>query len=77
MKYLWSLALGLTFVGCMPQEMTSEEELSRPRAQKTKNPEQWHKPRKLTSAEANQQHRKLMEMEDEFRQQRITTLSRY
>lgn len=64
-------------MGCMPQEMTAEEELSCARAQKTKHPEQWQALKKLTPAEATQQQRKLMEMEDKFRQQRIATLSKY
>lgn len=77
MKHLWGVVLGLMLAGCMPQEITAEEELAHARAEKDKHPEQWHKPRKLTQAEATQQQRKLMELEDEFRQQRIKTLSKY
>lgn len=69
--------MGLMLVGCMRQEMTAEQEFARARTEKDKHPEQWHKPRKLTQAEATLQQRKLMELEDEFRQQRIKTLSKY
>lgn len=75
MKNLWGIVF--FFVGCMPQEMTQEEELVRARAEKDKHPEQWRKLEKITPTEATAQQRKLMEMEDEFRQQRIKTLSKH
>lgn len=72
-----TIALGLTLAGCMPQEMTAEEELAHVRAEKAKHPERWQTLKKLTPSEATQQQRKWLKIEDEFRQQRIATLSKY
>lgn len=64
-------------VGCMPQEMSEEEELARARVEKDKHPEQWHKPRKLTQAEATQQQRKWLEMDTDHLQKSNSILSKY
>ena len=77
MRNHWSLALGFLLISCMPEQMPAEDELSCARAEKAKHPERWKKLEKITAAEATTQQRKLMAMEDEFRQQRIATLSRY
>lgn len=77
MQYLWSMALGLTLVGCMPQEMTEEEELNRARAEKNKHPEQWRKLEKITPAEATQQQRKNLEEESVHNRRMIAIHSRY
>lgn len=77
MKYLWGTLLGLLLAGCMPQEMTEEEELARARAEKAKHPEQWHKPRKISQVEATQQQRKWRDEGSEHNQRMITIHSRY
>lgn len=75
MKNLWGIVF--VFVGCMPQEMTQEEELVRARAEKDKHPEQWRKLEKITPAEATQHQRKCLKNEIAHNKEMIEIESEY
>ena len=77
MRNRWSLALGFLLIGCMPEQMTAEDELSRARAAKAKHPERWKKLEKISAAEATKQERKRLEDESAHNQRMIAIQSGY
>ena len=58
MKHLRNLVVYAVFAGCLPKNITPEDELAHARAEKAKHPEQWTKPKKLTPAKARAQEMK-------------------
>ncbi len=77
MRNHWILGLGFLLIGCMPEQTTEEDELTRARAEKAKHPERWKKLEKITPAEATRQERKRLENESEHLEKMIAIRSKY